>query len=87
MASPEELLSDSNSALLTEAHIQHGHPPLNDPKIKFYMKWDEWAESSNSHHQMHRLKQWELLIEPKIDYYYSLDEERLGDLSAYPLQP
>ena len=85
MESPEELLSDSDSAPVTEAHIQHGHPPLDDPKIKFYVKWDEWAESSNWHHQIHRLNQWEFLIEPKIDYYYTLDEESLGGLSGFCL--
>ena len=81
MASSEDLVLDLDSALSSEAHIQHGHPPLVDPKVKYYMKWDEWAESSRIHHQKHRLKQWEILIRPKIEYYCQLDEEHLAGVS------
>lgn len=63
------------------AHEQHGHPPLTEVHGDLWEKWDEWAEPVRVHYQSHRMKEFDIIIEPKLDYYYELGLEKLGTIS------
>ncbi|RFU31484.1 hypothetical protein B7463_g4880, partial [Scytalidium lignicola] len=70
------------------SHEQHGHPPLTEVDGDLSEKWDEWAESLKVHNQRHHIKTFNMIIKPKLDYYYELGPEKLIlPAVTFPSQP
>ncbi|KAJ8131284.1 hypothetical protein O1611_g2338 [Lasiodiplodia mahajangana] len=63
-----------------QSHESHGHPPLTEPGIEFWMKWDEWNPGLMERNQYNQIERLEESFRPGFEWL-------LGHSSTLGLEP
>lgn len=72
---------ESELSSITPAHEQHGHPSACEVDGEYWEHWHEWAESAEESQLQHRTAQLQMLVRPKLDFYYEMDPAKLVTIS------
>lgn len=74
---------DRGAAKVSASHDDfHGQPPLTDPSIQYWMKWEEWNPGMLEENQVDLMRRINLLVRPALEWFYGLDTSKRGSVGT-----